>query len=421
MNISLKDFSFLLFILFIVSIPSEGLFDIPGLGSMMKVMGVLFFCSVVILFFLGDVYPRPVVFHLLFVLVLLWMIFSSLWSLEPDLARRDVIKGIQSMFIVFLMWFIITNKSRLLTTYLGFVVGAFFLCLMVIRSFIEGLAAGGVTRVGAVDRNAVEFATVIADENEIAIIIAVALVLSVYVYRESSSKLVKMFTLFFVLPAIVTVLMTGSRTGLVVLSLPLIYLMYTLKDSSVFAKLLFSLILVAAVTLIILFIPDGTLQRLATTTDSVTTGDMNERTVIWKIGLNEWKEHPAVGIGLDSFLRVADRHHNDHIAHNTYVSLLVEQGLVGIILYLSLIVSLFYYIVRIRRMETDGVVNNNAVYFLFAVMFVILISQITLNLQNRLSLWVMYGLVIAHYGAIINNTSRAPDRQDFTGRTIVVT
>lgn len=77
--------------------------------------------------------------------------------------------------------------------------------------------------------------------------------------------------------------------------------------------------------------------------------DGSGRLVIWRHGVELFSTNPWFGIGLDNFRAYNDRlfHHRQYM-HNTYLEVLVENGLVGFVLFAGSIVALLLHHSRYR-------------------------------------------------------------------------
>ncbi len=99
-------------------------------------------------------------------------------------------------------------------------------------------------------------------------------------------------------------------------------------------KLLFPLILVAVFWQLVL--PEKAVQRIKGTTNEF--GQLDEsserRLLVWKQGMELFKKSPLIGIGFGVF-RYLGFDLGD--THNIYVKILVEQGLIGIIIFFVII------------------------------------------------------------------------------------
>lgn len=88
------------------------------------------------------------------------------------------------------------------------------------------------------------------------------------------------------------------------------------------------------------FAPAPARERLATFSSELTKGTLHNRTAIWKTGLKVLKQHPLIGIGSGAYpaavrpwLGTPGVPGHSYVAHNTFLSVLVECGLMGFTFY----------------------------------------------------------------------------------------
>lgn len=85
------------------------------------------------------------------------------------------------------------------------------------------------------------------------------------------------------------------------------------------------------------FLPRETLERIASITDQLHNGDLNQRVNIWSAGWRAFLEAPLCGHGAGSFVTAARLAPID-TAHNTILSILVEGGLCALVLATGIVV-----------------------------------------------------------------------------------
>jgi hypothetical protein len=77
-------------------------------------------------------------------------------------------------------------------------------------------------------------------------------------------------------------------------------------------------------------VPQSSLERLGTTATSIAEGDLNQRGTIWLEGIDVVADHPLLGIGSGAFRGAVA---SGKVAHNVYLSVLTETGIIGFILF----------------------------------------------------------------------------------------
>jgi hypothetical protein len=74
----------------------------------------------------------------------------------------------------------------------------------------------------------------------------------------------------------------------------------------------------------------------------LTEGTLTHRTVIWAAGMEVFRDHPFLGVGAGAYSPATVKIVNiPLIAHNTFVSVLVELGVFGPPMLLMLLASMF--------------------------------------------------------------------------------
>jgi O-antigen ligase len=177
--------------------------------------------------------------------------------------------------------------------------------------------------------------------NELAIIFAVGLPLALYLAFNRSvgaSRLQIGMGWLYLVVASTAILLTGSRTGLVLAVVGFGPIPFLLSSSSR-ARVCSLLAVFASLFLVGLWlIPAGTWRILFTVGAQVQSGDLDHRVQIWRFGWPAFLKNPFLGSGVGSFRWASGTFYN---AHNTYLQVSVEQGVAGLVLILSLIVTAF--------------------------------------------------------------------------------
>ncbi|WP_157897521.1 O-antigen ligase family protein [Mycolicibacterium rutilum] len=114
---------------------------------------------------------------------------------------------------------------------------------------------------------------------------------------------------------------------------------------------------------------------------------------IWRRAVDIWSDQPVFGVGIGQFGRFTidvngyDEHDVGQIAHNTFLSFLVESGILGLVLCVGGMAFLVFRLLLDRRIE------GRLRYALGLGVFAICIGMFTLNFQNVRYMWVFIGLI----------------------------
>lgn len=96
-------------------------------------------------------------------------------------------------------------------------------------------------------------------------------------------------------------------------------------------------------------IPDTSWARLSTFGEQLNTGDLNLRTTIWSAGVAEFLRHPLLGIGEGAYQVASARYLGENfVAHNTFVSVLVELGIVGFTVFVAVLGRTALAVIRMK-------------------------------------------------------------------------
>jgi len=175
----------------------------------------------------------------------------------------------------------------------------------------------------------------------------------------------------------IAVTLAASRGGFLGLTASAVFLVWRTKQR----RRNFG-IMVAVILPLMILTPSSPLQRLL----SPNEGDeysANERLLLAEAGMNMVKQYPWTGVGAGNFkvfVREFGNVNEDHIAHNTYISLLAEMGIPGFAAFMAIVVATFWSLERVRRRsategpllvhETASAMQISLVAYLIAVYFV---------------------------------------------------
>jgi O-antigen ligase len=171
--------------------------------------------------------------------------------------------------------------------------------------------------------------------NTTGILLAIGLPLAWYLAASAGeSKTAQALRLvnYAYIPAITfTIILTGTRFALI-MSLPaFLFGLGTLKGLKTVSRILIFVLLLAAVFALGPIIPEAIFARLGTIDDEIQGGDLNDRTELWKTGLDLWLEHPILGLGSAGYnTSVETIYGRPRSVHNSFIAVLAELGIIGL-------------------------------------------------------------------------------------------
>jgi O-antigen ligase len=180
-------------------------------------------------------------------------------------------------------------------------------------------------------------------------------------------------------------------TGL--LLLPLVW---TRLPGSRKATALIAVAVTAAVAL--WMVPPQIWQRLSGTVAALETGSLTYRVELWQGGLEVFRDHSLLGVGAGAYgtaiLPIMDL---PYVAHNTFLSVLVELGVVGALIFAALLGLLVYCAIRMPYLAAS-------LWIMLLLTWTVGVS--TLTWEYRKPTWFLFGLLTAHAALSWRSVSR---------------
>ncbi len=140
-------------------------------------------------------------------------------------------------------------------------------------------------------------------------------------------------------------------------------------------------------------ISNPVLARLTTTTVDLNNPEAAQRRALWATAVLEFVRSPLVGSGRGNYgvhnpTSIPGAQH----AHNTYLSLLAEVGLVGTATYVVLVVAVMFAPLR-RILRRDGGGLHLPTCTLLAALAVVGVAGVTINTENYRGFWMMLAIL----------------------------
>jgi O-antigen ligase len=260
-----------------------------------------------------------------------------------------------------------------------------------IASFATITTAAGVAPIVPTDYTGERSLGFFQDANLYAgyLLISLSVVLAAEVMRPSRWTIVQVLTI------VAGIVLTASRGALG--SVALISIMALVFVASWGTRLIIAGVGLAAGSLLYWFGSERIGSWLGPAIDRLDTsgrlaGD-DPRLQLWARAISLWNDHPLFGVGIGQFGRFTidvngyDEDNVGQIAHNTFLSFLVETGVFGLLLCIAGIVFLVLRLYRDQRLKIR---LKHAFGLGVLAMFM---EMLTLNLQNVRYVWIFAGLV----------------------------
>jgi putative inorganic carbon (hco3(-)) transporter len=283
-------------------------------------------------------------------LLVAWAAVTVLWALEwRPTTTRNLITSIILLLLYLVALSTNINGRELRTVSLFAVAGACIAAVYTIFQFYHGANYHDEIRGSLM---AGDKAT---DPNYFAATLLLPLSLAVSGFLTPGRWLTRLRWLVVAGTIAFGILVTGSRGAMVAVVVMILFYMYTRHVSR-----LMTILLVAIFVALAFFMPDSFFTRLGTTAESGGSG----RLVVWQTGLVAFERYGLVGAGFNNFgvayrenVGSAPLWNHTYVsgAHNSYLEVAVELGIVGLVLVSAAIVGQLRAASRCRKNIPDTV------------------------------------------------------------------
>lgn len=404
----LRRVAFLCVLAVVLVLPIENVFVIPGVGSLSRLAGILLILSAVPAF-LGRGYlqfrRQPVVVMLL-ALYVLWALASLMWSVEPASTMSYVFTFVQLLILVVVIWQLcVTDRDRRAVQQ-AYVIGSAIAVFEGIRNFVLGNEA-------VYQR----FSVSNTDPNDYALILALAIPMAWDLFANQRGY-VRVLNLLCIPLALVGIILTGSRGGSLAAAVALLVIPLGFMSLDRFGRRTILALLVAGLLAVPFFWTDivttvgSNIDRISTLGEELSSGTLNDRAIIWDLGMEAFGERPLTGVGGGAFPAAIEKAAGvRELAHNTFISVAVEMGLVGLLLFGSVLMVLAVPLIRSYSVRTmPGVV----------LLLTLLIGITPLTWEFRKPTWLVIALLLVLGGVqIARHANLRPFRPSLAPRLSV--
>jgi O-antigen ligase len=278
-----------------------------------------------------------------------------------------------------IIWELYKKPSDLTAGLQAYVIGSYVCIGSSIFNYINDIGAVRYeVRYSATGVNAVDLALLLS----LSIPIAWHLILQA---DRKQNRFIKFINIAYIPLAIFAILLTGSRTSLFALIPAIIYVARP-KRLDIGQFIIIAVFLIASLFVIFSIIPQAVIDRLATTASSISSEDIGGRVNIWKGALSVFMQHPFIGAGAGT---------NNYLlggsAHNTYLSILAETGIIGLLF--------FFCILAVVLNQTARLFKEYAGLW-FSVFAVWAIGVLSLGWEVKKVTWLILSLIIVEGAAL---------------------
>jgi O-antigen ligase len=361
---------------FVAFMPFEMMAAFEELPSGAKMAGIGCVCAAMLSILMGHplrLLSLPMVIR---IVLFAYSCFSVAWSIQPDSTIGTIPRNAQLVVFIVLVWeFAVTYKDH----------------MWILRSLLVGMLVPLLMGAAATRTNVdlvVRYAGGGQDANYLAYMYSVSVLVAVYL-GTNSLPLDRygryIYWALAILFALATV-RTGSRGGFLCL---LFAGLFVLLLAGVARRRILAILQVSAViglvALVVWTIVPAELITRATFSGGGASLEEDPRLHIWRDGFNAFLQYPIAGTGLGTYYVVTGATGKAYVAHNTFISVLVELGLIGIGLFATFTYMLFRAAWRMPKREK---------WFWTGVLVVWLIGALTSGSPTDKFSWFVHVMVL---------------------------
>ena len=389
----MRSIALALSLVFIFLVPWEGMVRLP-LGTFARFTGIaiggFWLVTVIITGRVRKLGP----FQLMVGLFVLWNALSIFWSENPNRSFAHTRTWAQMFLLVLILWDLYTTRASLLAGLQAYILGAYVAVGSAVYNYFTGkVYYTNYQRFSAGETNPDGFGFIMA------LGIPVAWYLAGSINTSGIGRFLRLVNYVYIPAALLGIALSGTRTALIASVIGMAFGLASLTRLRLFARIAIFLVLASAILILLPYVQTlESFQRLGTTGDELTSGDLNNRTNNWSEGLASFVEHPFLGVGsnmyrsINSLAKTAE----GKVSHNSYLSVLVELGLIGFILFSMILAIAFVQAWRQPKWQS---------WFWLTLLAVWGIGAFTLTWEARKSTWLFLSFIIV--SAALTNEKEA--------------
>jgi O-antigen ligase len=379
---------------FVAFLPFEMMVWFEDAPSGSKLLGIVLVASALVAFPAGHPLRLPSLPVVMRIVIVLFAAASCGWSIDRDESISYLQRIAQLLIFFLLIWEFAVTYDDQLWVFRSFLLGMFVPMVMALRSF------QGATRADI--ESGERFSGGGQDLNYLAYMFSVSILIAIYLSRNQRplDRFLRWGYWVFAAWCVVQALLTGSRGGMLSLLATAFFAAFMLgmKFRKIAVKTLLKIIMWLVVLIGIgtpvamWLVPQELLARLTLKGGGGTSLEEDPRVRIWTRGWEEFKKAPVLGHGLAAFYVLSEDSKGHRSApHNTYLSLLVEMGIVGLALYLLFLALLFREVWRLPHRER---------LLWIGILSITLLNCFTCGSQGDKFTWFLYALCAVQGAAL---------------------
>jgi O-antigen ligase len=336
-------------------------------------------------------------------------------------------RKIYALFILFILWVIISNPAASvlpsnddnriwLSTFVQLLISV-WLCatimdepskhihLFVIYSMIATFSAAYAIANGGIAESFLESERsggLAGAANSAARYFVVGIVMMYYLRLREKRKSLRFLLLIAMGTLLLGTLYTVSRTGLLLLIFAMVLLAFQHFQTQNRGQIVFVTVIGLLITWVF---ADNILGVFNSIVPAIRDGSdtVGVRYGLWQAGFRMWWDYPIQGVGIGQFPEKLVYYGSDLLApkywhksaHNMYIQVLSETGLVGFIIFISIFITALNQLWKTTNSENDSVASLARIWLI--ILSIMLLGGLTKHDHYDKLLWITVGVSLVKW------------------------
>lgn len=333
----MKRLAYLLSLVMIFAIPWENSVEVRDVGTISRAIGLLLAAVWVAAVVVHGSMRRLGLFHGLAIGFVAWNALSVFWTIHPPVTVQWVWTYAQLLILAFLLWDLYDTTPAIRSALQAYVLGAYVAISSLLLSFLSGTGMSFSKRYTVEGFNADTAGLLLA------IGMPMAWTLALIGSIGGRGRFLRWLNFAYLPLAFFGIALTGTRTALIATLPAVLFAIASLTRLRPRQRFAIGFAAVLGFAVILPFVPQPSVERLLTTGSEISAGTLGGRGRIWMAGLRAFGQNPLLGVGAGAFEAAIGI---GKVAHNTFISVLVELGIVGAALFYGLVAYTFAQALR---------------------------------------------------------------------------
>ncbi|PNY81866.1 O-antigen ligase family protein [Deinococcus koreensis] len=331
----------LLTCLFLFSLSWENAVLVSGLGTVGRLLGGLAVLGWLLALLGRGRIAKLTTTLALMLAYLLYTAASYFVRLDLQSSFGTAITSLQLGVIVLLLWDQVRTRQHLIAALVSVVAGAYVGVVLTIVNFLGQQPVRFYERYSGGN----------FDPNDLGLILSLSVPLAWWTAKQVRLPALRWALLSYPLACLAPLVLTSSRAALIAYAFSLLYVLHDVWFTASFrpaARLGLLAALGLGVWTATQLAPDS-VARLSTIGSELTSGNLNDRRDIWEAAWTLAGDSPILGLGVGRFADdLAPYFGQAIVAHNTLITVAVEEGVVGALLFSLYLISLLLGVLQMR-------------------------------------------------------------------------